>query len=353
VLALFAAMRRGTPLHVAAGVSARLYRRLPAIQDIYHCWDRGLRKIAVEVASVRAPSPMDREAPGPGSTPGRSPRVRAASTFTGGVDSFYTVLKHRANLDALLYAHGLDVPLENGALRARVSATLQAAAGRLDRTLIEVETNLRHLTDCYLEWPLAFGAALAAVGMLIADRVSLLYVPAGTSYGNLLPDGAHPVLNPLYGTERIDFETDGCEATRFEKVAVIAANDVALDALRVCWENRNDAYNCGECEKCLRTMAALEIVGALGRCRTFDRPLDYERLARAVPPHETMDFFMRENLEAGERLGASPALLAALRRNVRGRRQRVLLDRLGPRAAVRALRRWRDRLVRAMSRPIA
>jgi len=347
VVALFAAMRLGTPLYVAASVSARLLGRLPTIQDIFHCWDRGLHKIPIEVESMRALAPAAAAAH---SAPIASGRSCVMSTFTGGVDSFYTVLKRRPHLDALLYVHGFDVRLDDAPLRARVSAALRSAAARLERPLIEVETNLRQLTEPYLDWSLAFGAALAAVGMVLADRLSLLYVPAGTHYGHLLPDGAHPVLNSLYGTERIDFQTDGCEATRFEKVAALAASDIVLDTLRVCWENRNGAYNCGECEKCLRTMAALEIVGAIARCRTFDRPLDYARLAAAEPAHDTMDFFMRENLEAGERLGASPALLAALRQNLR-RGPRVWLDRVAPRGAVSALHRWRRRLARAGSRP--
>lgn len=325
VIALFAAMRLGTELRVAGPVSARLLRNLPKVQDIFHCWDRGLRKVPVHATAEE------------GGERGRSdsPRGGAASTFTGGVDSFYTVLEHHRQLDSLVYVRGFDVALESATLRERVATALRSAAARLDRPLIEVETNLRGFTDHYLEWNLAFGAGLAAVGMLLADRLSLLYVPAGVSYRHLLPDGAHPVLNPLYGTERIDFETDGCEVNRFEKVAAIATSDIAMDTLRVCWANPDGAYNCGRCEKCLRTMAALEIVGALRRCRTFDRPLDYGRLARARPAHDEIDFFMRENLDAAERLGAPAELQRALRRNLRYQRARVVLKHLRSR-----VRRW-------------
>jgi hypothetical protein len=82
-------------------------------------------------------------------------------------------------------------------------------------------------------------------------------------------------------------------------------------------------------------MATLEIVGALPRCRTFDHPLDYGRLARARPAHDALDFFMQENLDAAERLGAPAELQRALRRNLRYQRARALLKRLRSRA-----RRW-------------
>jgi len=325
VIALFAAMRLGTELRVAGPVSARLLRNLPKVQGILHCWDRGLRKVSVDAAAEE------------GGQGGRSdaPRGGAASTFSGGVDSFYTVLEHHRQLDALVYVRGFDVPLESTPLSERVATALRSAAARLDRPLIEVQTNLRQFTDRYLKWQLAYGAGLAAVGMVLDDLVSLLYVPAGVSYGDLSPDGGHPLLNPLYGTERIDFETDGCAVNRFEKVAAIATSDIAMDTLRVCWENRDGAYNCGRCEKCLRTMAALEIVGALPRCRTFDTSLDYGRLVRAHSPYDDLNFFMRENLDAAERLGAPAALQRALRRNLQYHRARVLLRPLWARA-----RRW-------------
>lgn len=51
--------------------------------------------------------------------------------FSGGVDSFFTVLKHYDSIDALLFVHGFDVPLENLALRRRISSCLQRAADEL------------------------------------------------------------------------------------------------------------------------------------------------------------------------------------------------------------------------------
>ncbi|MGH7524210.1 MAG: hypothetical protein ACREK8_07885 [Gemmatimonadales bacterium] len=43
---------------------------------------------------------------------------------------------------------------------------------------------------------------------------------------------------------------------------------LAMANLRVCWMGKSDT-NCGRCEKCLRTLTAFELFGALDRCATF------------------------------------------------------------------------------------
>jgi hypothetical protein len=315
IVAIPAAMRLGGKLVVRGRVSARLLANAALIQQIYHCWDPELSVVDIEADDIGAPDAC-------------AEAGEVASVFTGGVDSFYTVLKRSRELDYLLFIHGYDVRLEDQALRQRVSASLQQAAARLGKPLLEAQSNVRReFSDHYMPWNIAFGGALAAVAVLLSARLGKFYIAAGQSYLDLLPDGAHPVLNPLFGTEHIKIETDGCEVNRFEKIEAIAPNPVAMEFLRVCWQNRGGAYNCCRCEKCLRTMAALQIVGVLDRCRTFDQPLDYELLAQAKPSHDVLAFMTRENIDGGERLGADPKLLAAMRRQLAcSERQRIISD---------------------------
>ena len=63
------------------------------------------------------------------------------------------------------------------------------------------------------------------------------------------------------------------------KVRKIASYPLALQNLRVCTDIIPE-YNCGKCEKCLRTMIALEIVGALGSCSTLPQAIDLDRLRK-------------------------------------------------------------------------
>ena len=86
------------------------------------------------------PIPLDFEVAEPLDLP---PGRGAISTFTGGVDSFYTVLENREQLDRLLFIHGMDIRLEETDFRVRVSKELVAAAADIGLPLLQVETNVR------------------------------------------------------------------------------------------------------------------------------------------------------------------------------------------------------------------
>lgn len=294
ILALPAAMRRGERLRVEAEVSGRLLENLDALQAVYHGWDPGLQPIGVEAAPRTAPTPA----------PGR-PRALA---FTGGVDSFYSLLQDPDLVP--VFVHGLDVPLRRKALRKLVAGRLKGACAELGRPLLEVETNLRSFSDRWLRWNLAYGAGLAACAHLLSDHLSEFHVSFGAQASRIVPDGGHPQLVPLFSSESIQFRTVGL-VSRIEKLRSIASSMVAHNSLRVCWENRGGAYNCGACDKCLRTMAALEALGCLSEFTVFDRPLRLNRLAWATPTR-SLRFFTEEILEVARNEHASSALIAAL-----------------------------------------
>lgn len=300
LLTLPAAMRDGAPLVMEYPVSGQLISNIPGIQALYRKWNPALHKVAVEVKK-RPREPRQ---------PDADHVIRKAISFTGGVDSFYSALQ--APRAALLYVHGLDIPLENAALRRKVGRKLQWAADQMDRPFFEMETNLRQFSDRHMDWHIAFGAALAACALLLSRHLDDFGIPAGQSSKSLLPDGAHPALNPLCGTEAVEIRTLGLETSRVEKTEFISRFPVVQATLRVCWENRLNQYNCGVCEKCLRTMAALEVFGALEKCTTFPVPLDYRRLSRAIPPDPALDFFVQENLDAARLNSADPNLVKTL-----------------------------------------
>ncbi len=281
---MLAAMASAGALKISGPVSHRLLQTIPTIQDIFAVWNRRLKRVPLE-AEAQGDPPMPRGA-------------GVACFFSGGVDSWYTLLKHFDEITHLIYVHGFDVPLDNGPLRARVTTAIRSVAAELDKPLVEVETDLRTFSDQYVGWEFYHGPGLASVALLLAPEFRRVYIAATHAYSSLYPLGSHPLLDPLWSTERTEIVHDGCEATRVDKVERIASSEIALRTLRVCWENPGGAYNCGRCWKCLRTMVALRIVGTLDRCSSFDRPLDLTAVSHSMIETRGGRDYMEQNLQA-------------------------------------------------------
>jgi hypothetical protein len=86
------------------------------------------------------------------------------------------------------------------------------------------------------------------------------------------------MLPPYFSSHRLVVEPYGWGTQRVDKVAAIASSPVAMAHLRVCWRNEEGAFNCGKCEKCVRTKTELAVNNALERCLTLDGGLEIEAL---------------------------------------------------------------------------
>lgn len=322
--ALLPAMKVHAPLHVAGPVSRKLLRATRRIQEIIHTWDKEMQPVSVssdsEVGADTEPNPA------------------AACFFSGGLDSFYTVLKHRHEIESLIIVEGYSIHLADRDAQADVSSHLRAAASELGLRPLEVETNVAEATLGYFPLNIEFGppiqwaAALTSVGMLLAPLFGRVFMAAAHSYGHFIPSPFHPLLDSLWSTDSVEIIDDGHDATRVDKAALVGSSQAALRHLRVCWKSRepydNGLYNCGRCEKCIRTQINLYLVGALERCETLPRTLDLEAISRLYLHDEKGRIFTEENLEAAERLRADPRLIEALR---------TALDRSGSNAATREI----------------
>jgi hypothetical protein len=177
-------------------------------------------------------------------------------------------------------------------------AGARLAADSLGKVLIEVRTNLREASDGLVEWGTRYhGAALATIGLLLGSVLERIIIPASYHEDDLFPWGSHPELDVLWASSSVLIEHHGESATRPEKVALISKNDAAMANLRICWENPGGAFNCGACEKCMRTMVSLRIFGALDRCNTLPDSIDL-RLLRSFRLGHGAGIFARQNLDA-------------------------------------------------------
>ena len=298
--ALIPAMRRNWQLVVEGEASATLLEGTQRIQETMSGWYPEYHQIPVQVDST-AHSEATGDRP-------------AATFFSGGVDSFYTLQQHRDEISHLIFVHGIDIPLGHKNERLRASDSVRQLAASLGLQLVEVETNLRQFGQTHVSWPNAyFGAALAAVALLLSPRFSRIFVPASVSAAQLEPMGSHPDLDPNWSNETMQLIHDGLHATRFDKVREIGAWQLVHSHLRVCYQLKTTALNCGRCRKCLWTMMLLSASGDLDQLETFAVPLDLDalQLYPPVPKYERDRF--EEALELLEGRNANPELRPVLR----------------------------------------
>jgi len=85
--------------------------------------------------------------------------------------------------------------------------------------------------------------------------------------------GYASLLDPLWSSDAVEIVHDGPN-TRIEKLRLLVQYPEIMARLRVCWENIGK-YNCGLCEKCIRTMLALRALG-IDRCAVFPDTLTPE-----------------------------------------------------------------------------
>jgi len=330
--ALLPCMALGLDCRVDGVVSARLLQSVEGIQDIFCGWDPSFHKIRVSATDGASSSTVSYNVAERGT----------ASFFSGGIDSAYTLSEHRNEIDNLILIHGFDVDLDDLALRKQVSDKLHEFASETGKTLLEVETNVGAFLRRHVGWSFGHGPALATVGHLFAPRLKRIFIPATHTEADDVPWGSHPRIDPLWSSEALEFVHDGSDVTRVQKTEVVAAWPAAMDCLRVCWKNTGGVYNCGRCEKCLRTMVTLQMLGALEPQSVFDEPLDLDRVASLRLVDDNSRAFANEILADPRLSGREPELYAAVQNWIKPlsfpKRCRQAIRRIRLR---RTFRRWR------------
>jgi hypothetical protein len=216
----------------------------------------------------------------PGETKSAPPGEETALCFTGGVDSFYSLLRGGINARLLVFIHGYDINLEDEARLAAFRPALEAAAGATGARPALLRTNLRrHPVFDACSWERTHGGALAAVGHLLTGEINRLLISATLVKDDQRPWGSHSRIDHLWSSDRLRVEQCGAERWRHDKLRAIMDEPLVREHLRVCWENRSPAGNCSNCDKCVMTMVVLAQAGRLAHFRVFAAgdPSRYDR----------------------------------------------------------------------------
>jgi hypothetical protein len=307
--------------------------------DIWSGWYPDLRPIEIRAQIARPPAETSSHVTG--------------VFFSGGVDSFYSVLYDRAEqggtIEELIFIDGADIALDNRPAFRRVMESIERVAQAWRLPVVTMATNLREtrFRETDLNY-LSNGSLLAAVGLALEPRYHKILISSAWPQGVDRQLGSHPETDPLFSTGSTTFVHYGDWADRIAKTEYVSHDALALHNLRVCWES-DDAGNCGRCLKCLRTMAVLDITGALPNCRTFPTPsLDLGLLRRQYLGRE--ELYFEKLIEFADERGrpdVAGAIRAAFARTKR-------IDRVLLLGVVRsARRRWRhNAFIRRLAGPI-
>lgn len=305
---LIPSMKQGEDLIIHGSISEALYQGMQRIMEIMLGWNIGLHPIAIKADTLV----KDSQEP-----------AGVATFFSGGADSFYTYLKHRKDrtdrLTHFLLVDGYDIDLRNASLWAATRAHVEQVAQADGIEVVTAASNIHPLLEPILNWSYAHGGCMAAIALCLRNELRKVYIPSTSPLILLKPWGTHPTTDHFWGTERLSFVHDGAEATRLEKVQrEIATSQATLAHLRVCYMNVKDSYNCGRCEKCLRTMMMLKIAGVLEQAKTFP-PTINEALVSHLALDEDVVAHHERNLAELRRLDMEPALQKAIEASLKNR----------------------------------
>jgi len=223
-----------------------------------------------------------------------------ATAFSGGVDSFFTLNSHvlheriqNYRISHCLMINGFDFnndDIEDCTRFNRITQVYRPLLRELDVELLVTHTNITPFYAPSLRvWNVhgnAHAAFLSASALVLGGLLRCLFIPSGRPYSQLIPYGSHPMLDNLLSTETMESRHDGAQSSRFQKETVLAQWPEVYPRLRVC--NRRTEFhsktgtlkNCCRCEKCMRTMVGLELVGALNHFTSFPEGLNRKYLWR-------------------------------------------------------------------------
>jgi hypothetical protein len=316
-MGLFAAMAHRLPFKVENPIDELLAENAATAMDLASEW----------WARALAPVPLDFPIRAAAPTP--SNRGKAAF-FTGGVDSWDTLFAHETEISHLIYVHGFDVPGQTPDEQAMVGRRVREAAAARGFALHEIHTNHRESGEELVgNFEFSHGAMLAAVGLMLAETIDIVFVASSNRYSQMFPHGSTWMLDPLWSTSQVRIRYDGAEKWRSLKAFELATkHPELLPHVIVCWDGYLQGKNCGQCEKCLRTMMAMHFAGIEDLSPAFQRHLDPSAIEAIRFTGPWMYDIYGSNLEIGRTHRPDSPILPALESCLRENKARLLLARL-------------------------
>lgn len=231
-------------------------------------WARNVVNVA-ETAGAWWDTPVCVPAAFPG--PRRDRALGTGLFFTGGVDSFFTLLKSGRRIDFLIHVQGFDIALSDTTRLSSAEADARAVADDLGLTCLVVRTNLQdHPAYKPVSWERTHGGALVAVAHLLRRYIGTILISSSAHRSVTRPWGSDRRIDRYWSSTALTVDHFGEDWWRYQKLEQVADDELVARYLRVCWEHQAAAPNCSRCDKCVRTMITLANLGLLEQSERFE-----------------------------------------------------------------------------------
>lgn len=273
VAALFPCMYYNEPIEIEGKVSKELYYNLARyVHSIITAFRPEMKKVDIRVSGFAVAQQSDKKIVGTG--------------YSGGVDSFSTIVEHFVNEPEEeyrinhLFFFNLGQYGDMNTAEARQRAynrylLCKQATDCIGLPYSFMDTNLFKFYKP--EWEHLSDELNRTVAILSMQRMCCrYYTPSAHTYlqhqefkadhNADLASFAEHMLTNLLCTESCKIVLDGSQYTRFDKIDIIKNYKPAQRYLNVCTntnEGHTDSENCSICGKCCRTMCELELLGIL------------------------------------------------------------------------------------------
>jgi hypothetical protein len=311
-------------MQVEGTLCTRYRAGLNSLNQVYSGWFKNVSRVALEPTAGFVPT-----------TPPAQRRV--ASMLSGGVDGLASLrqnrldypLDHPESIRACISLFGVNTydHDENGPVAERLRAfsalqeRLQGLAEAEQFELLAIRTNVRTIGVDYSAWAsVGFGGGHIAVAQLFQGTFDKILYASDGEGPNPHPGPIHPLVTPWFSSNAVVIQSDQDELLRSDKVALLADWDQGRQLMQPCHYvhiPKNGQINCGQCEKCIRTMLLLLGLGRLDEVSAFDD--------KNVTPSNIRKIPLQNKRKAELLLQSIPLLQKAERLDlVRAIRRRVL-----------------------------
>ncbi|MBI9043692.1 MAG: hypothetical protein JEZ06_04355 [Anaerolineaceae bacterium] len=254
-------------------ISPKLAYSLMEYQEIFHAWfPETFNNISIHYDHIE-PLPHYKE------------EKAICTSFSGGVDSFYTLWSHlpinqpipQAQITHGIIVHGLDARLDRRKKILAAYAMYSKMFEELGLELIQASTNAYQFAQFRIAWTQFFAAPTLGIPLALSPWLQRFYIPSGsTAYSRLNPNSSSPVCDHLLSTDTTEIINHGTPVTRFEKISVLKDWSMTHHKLRVCSNKHQQSgvINCSSCNKCYRTMSSLDLLKAMPLYKNFSRKMN-------------------------------------------------------------------------------